>query len=137
MSYYSTNFYSNYPYGQQSYMMNPYFQPQQQQQMGLQGKMVDGEEMVKATDVPVGGYGIFPKADLSEIYIKTWNNNGTTNIITFQPIANKQKEEQEKNLILEKLQLLENKIDSLVVPAATQVEKTAASVATKRKEFNI
>lgn len=137
MSYYPTNFYSNYPYGQQSYMMNPYSQPQQQQQMGLQGKMVDGEEMVKATDVPVGGYGIFPKADLSEIYIKTWNNNGTTNIITFQPIANKQKEEQEKNLILEKLQLLENKIDNLVVPAATQVEKTAASVATKRKEFNI
>ena len=118
-------------------MMNPYSQPQQQQQMGLQGKMVDGEEMVKATDVPVGGYGIFPKADLSEIYIKTWNNNGTTNIITFQPIANKQKEEQEKNLILEKLQLLENKIDNLVVSAATQVEKTTASVATKRKEFNI
>ena len=137
MSYYPTNFYSNYPYGQQSYTMNPYSQPQQQQQMGLQGKMVDGEEMVKATDVPVGGYGIFPKADLSEIYIKTWNNNGTTNIITFQPIANKQKEEQEKNLILEKLQLLENKIDNLVVPAATQVEKTTASIATKRKEFNI
>lgn len=135
MSYYPTNFYSNYPYGQQSYMINPYSQPQQQ--MGLQGKMVDGEEMVKATDVPVGGYGIFPKADLSEIYIKTWNNNGTTNIITFQPIAKKQEEEQEKNLILEKLQLLENKLDSLVVPAAAQVEKSTASVAAKRKEFNI
>ena len=136
MSYYPTNFYSNYPYGQQSYMMNPYSQSQQPQ-MGLQGKMVDGEEMVKATDVPVGGYGIFPKADLSEIYIKTWNNNGTTNIITFQPIAKKQEEEQEKNLILEKLQLLENKLDSLVAPAAAQVEKTTASVAAKRKEFNI
>jgi hypothetical protein len=48
---------------------------------------VDSEEMVKATEVPIGSYGVFPKADLSEIYLKTWNNNGTTSIIKFTPVA--------------------------------------------------
>jgi hypothetical protein len=51
----------------------------------LNGKLVDGEEMVKATEVPIGSYGIFPKADFSEIYIKSWNNNGTTSIVKFAP----------------------------------------------------
>jgi hypothetical protein len=43
--------------------------------------------MVKVAEVPIGAYGVFPKADLSEIYIKTWNNNGTTSIVTFKPVA--------------------------------------------------
>lgn len=34
--------------------------------------MVDSLDVAKATEVPIGGYGIFPKADLSEIYIKSW-----------------------------------------------------------------
>ena len=33
--------------------------------------------MVKATDVPIGGYGVFPKGDFTEIYIKSWNQDGT------------------------------------------------------------
>ena len=63
-------------------------QTQQAVQMtGLNGKIVDSEDVVKATEVPIGGYGIFPKADLSEIYVKSWNNNGTPSVITFQPVA--------------------------------------------------
>jgi hypothetical protein len=57
----------------------------QQQNVGINGKIVDSEDIVKATEVPIGGYGVFPKADLSEIYIKTWNNNGTTSILTYKP----------------------------------------------------
>ena len=63
----------------------------QPQTLGLNGKIVDSEDVVKATEVAIGGDGIFPKADLSEIYAKTWNNNGTTSVITFQPIATPQK----------------------------------------------
>ena len=53
-----------------------YQQPQMQQPMTSQqfpvlGKIVDSLDVVKATEVPIGGYGIFPKADLSEIYVKT------------------------------------------------------------------
>ena len=72
MSYYPTNFYGNYPYNQ--YQSFPSI-PQQQQPSFLQGKIVDSIDVVKATDVPVGGYSIFPKADFSEMYIKSWNNN--------------------------------------------------------------
>lgn len=68
MNYYPNNLYQNYSYN------NPYAQNPtttlQSQMTTLQGKVVDGADMVKATEVLFGGYGVFPKADLSEIYIK-------------------------------------------------------------------
>ena len=50
MNYYNPNFYQNYPYMQNN----------------INSRIVDSIEMVKAADVPIGGYGIFQKADLSE-----------------------------------------------------------------------
>jgi hypothetical protein len=105
-------------------------QPQPQMMpSGLNGKIVDGPEMVRATEVPIGGYAIFPKADLSEIYIKAWNQNGTTNIITFKPIIPENvapaQEKDNVSQILQRIDLLENKIDSLIM------EKGAA-----KKEVN-
>ena len=104
--------------------------PQTQQPQSLNGKIVDSEDVVKATEVPIGGYGIFPKADLSEIYIKSWNNNGTTSIITFKTIIQEAKEPQivEDNSlkIIERLNALDAKIDSLMmnnVAATAQVAK--------------
>ena len=98
MSYYNPNLYQNY---MQQYSGN-YMMPQppmpimsqnnmpsqqgQPQASTLNGKLVDSLDVAKATEVPIGGYGVFPKADLSEIYIKSWNNNGTTNVITFKPV---------------------------------------------------
>lgn len=94
------NYYNQYPYnGYNNQFISPnnlqgYGNPQQGVNASpqpvpniLNGKIVDSEDVVKATEVPIGGYGIFPKADLSEIYIKSWNNNGTTSIITFKPFA--------------------------------------------------
>ena len=60
---------------------------QQMQPSQLNGKIVDSEEMVRATEVPMGSYGIFPKADMSEVFIKTWNPNGTTSITHYKPAA--------------------------------------------------
>lgn len=137
MNYYNPNYYTGtgYPYLNNQYMQT---QPPQQQQMqpqpqmmpnGLNGKIVDGPEMVRATEVPIGGYAIFPKADLSEIYIKAWNQNGTTNIITFKPIIPENvapaQEKDNVSQILQRIDLLENKIDSLIM------EKGAA-----KKEVN-
>lgn len=95
---------------------------------GLNGKIVDSEDVVKATEVPIGGYGIFPKADLSEIYIKSWNNNGTTSVITFKPIipepqqAGQTNSENNEisNLLLQKIDLLENKLDMFLSTAKEQ-----------------
>lgn len=133
MNYYNPNYYmGGYPYNNQYPVANQ--QPQQlfnpnnnfvmstqsAPTQGLNGKIVDSEDVVKATEVPIGGYGIFPKADLSEIYIKSWNNNGTTSIITFKPSLEAPEtkpaaqESNEIEKILQKIDTLELKIDSLV-----------------------
>ena len=140
MSYYPTNFYSNYPYGNNQYQMPNSMQqanpPQVPQiQTGLQGKIVESEDVVKVTDVPMGGYGIFPKADFSEIYVKSWNPNGTTSIIAFQPVIKQEVQKEDYNvIILERIKTLEEKIDAL-----PQLQKQKYEVVQKetekRKEF--
>ena len=137
MNYYPTNFYSNYPYMQQ-YPNGPMLSSQQQimqQNNGLQGKIVDGEDIVRVTDVPMGGYGIFPKADFSEVYIKSWNSNGTTNIVTYKPVVATPEtpKEDTTNILLEKMNTLEEKIDSIILPKTDAAAATHAT--TKRKEF--
>ena len=113
--------------------------PQTQQSQSLNGKIVDSEDVVKATEVPIGGYGVFPKADLSEIYIKTWNQNGTTSILTFkpyippEPIAETTSQNKEEiNAILEKINNLENKIDA----ALGQMTTMPAPAAKKERSAN-
>ena len=117
MNYYNPNYYNMYnnpispPMG-----MNQNNLSQQNQIMGQNGKVVDGEDVVRATEVPIGGYGIFPKADLSEIYLKTWNNNGTTSIVTYKAEKNAGMPPQNAitlDVIAQKIDALENKIASL------------------------
>lgn len=160
MSYYNPSYYNtNYPYGgiqqysfpMQQQQMNMMQQNQQQpqptvlnamQNQSLNGKIVDSEDVVKATEVPIGGYGIFPKADLSEIYIKSWNNNGTTSVITFHPIAPEEKQAQEmqnvdnefSKIILQKIELLENKIDTILNKPITTVAVEQPAI--QQKQIN-
>lgn len=141
MSYYNSGYYmGNYPYGGSQYSLpgqlpspQPPFQIPQQittpqlPQSNLNGKIVDSEDVVRATEVPIGGYGIFPKADLSEIYIKSWNNNGTTSVITFKPIISSATEIKKEdggeltNLLLQKIETLENKIDMFLSQPTMQI----------------
>jgi hypothetical protein len=144
MSYYNPNFYSGYPQYSNPYVVpqtttysnpqsvtaQPVVSPQPQIQQpapALNGKMVDGIDMVKATEVPLGGYGIYPKADLNEIYVKTWNNNGTTNIITYKPSIEEIPKEEEDSIsttqIMEKINRIEEKIDSILNVPKTIVKK--------------
>lgn len=140
MSYYNPNLYQNY---MQSYMM-PQMQPQQtMNQMPVQaqpqaaasllnGKLVDSLDIVKATEVPIGGYGVFPKADLSEIYIKAWNNNGTISITTFKPIVseNDQETADVSNTLIQKMETLEAKLDMIINPTTKTNSGTV-----KKNEF--
>lgn len=51
------------------------------------GKIVESVDMVKATDIPMdGNMYYFPKADGTEIYVKQWLSNGTTQILCFKPL---------------------------------------------------
>lgn len=53
----------------------------------LNGRMVNSIEEITANDVPMNvPYSIFPKNDLSQIYIKSWNANGTIQTIAYAPI---------------------------------------------------
>lgn len=96
MNYYPANFYSNYPqsqqplYGYNQAAIPSYQAPQTSvaaQSNQIPGKIVDSQEVARVSDIPFGGYGIFPKADLSEVYVKMWNNNGTTSLVCFKPIV--------------------------------------------------
>ena len=132
MNYYNPSFYPSYNGNIQMPPSQYYFNQQPQQVMnnpsasGLNGKLVDSEDMARVTEVPIGGYGIFPKADLSEIYIKSWNNNGTTNIITFKPDTSQPMAEQNPiDVILERINQLESKIDNVIkIPETTPQEVT-------------
>ena len=68
----------------------------------LNGKIVENKDIVSVTEIPVGGYGFFPKADLSEIYLKMWNSSGTTDMdgkmITTDVIKQKKWERLDKSL---------------------------------------
>ena len=66
-------------------------QPQQVQQpapmSGMVGKMVGRIEDIAPQDVPMtGDPAFFPKQDLSEIYVKSWNSNGTLDTVVFKPV---------------------------------------------------
>lgn len=53
----------------------------------LNGRAVNSVEEITANDVPMNvPYSIFPKNDLSEIYIKSWNANGTIQTIAYAPV---------------------------------------------------
>ena len=112
MNYYPNN---NFYQGYSNY--NAY-QPAGMPTAALQGKIVDSLDMVKANEVPFGGFGIFPKGDLSEIYIKSWNSNGTTQINTYKPVPKEESVETKENNstseLLEKINNLNEKLDLLI-----------------------
>lgn len=150
MNYYPNNFYSNYSYGNmysQPMQAQPQIQPTQPTVPALNGKVVDGPDMVKVTDVPFGSYGIFPKADLSEVYIKSWNSNGTTQVNVYRPVPVEVKEPSvdTNTLILEKMKEIELKLDSITEVAKeknpfVQQSQTAIeekSIPEKRKEVKV
>lgn len=65
-----------------------YMQPQAPQ---IQGKMVDSIDVVKAFDVPLTGEPIFfPKFDMSEIYTKQIQPNGTSRIAVYRAVTEEQ-----------------------------------------------
>lgn len=75
----------------QQYQQNLQMQPAQMsgvsQPQGLIGKVVNDFSEITANDVPMNGVSaVFPKADLSEVQLRTWTANGTIQTITYKPI---------------------------------------------------
>lgn len=90
------------------------FQPQEQYQamqnqqaIGLNGRIVQVVENINANEVPMdGSMAFFPKQDLSEIYVKGWNADGTIKTIVYKPqIDNKSVQAVNTPLDTEKLKI--------------------------------
>lgn len=125
-NFYAQNQYQNMNYNpgffpnSQQYQPQNFNQPQQAPQSNfLNGKIVDGIDVVKATSIPMGGYGIFPKADMSNIYVKVWNDNGTSRVVTFAPVDDNETNESKENNkamndILKSMSSVNEKLDSLI-----------------------
>ena len=90
------------------------FQPQEQYQamqnqqaIGLNGRIVQVVENINANEVPMdGSMAFFPKQDLSEIYVKGWNADGTIKTIVYKPqIDNKSVQAVNSSFDTEKLKI--------------------------------
>lgn len=68
----------------QQNMPNTYQQNQIVQ--GINGKIIAEMSQITANDVPMdGSVAFFPKQDLSEVYAKSWNADGTIRTVTYKP----------------------------------------------------
>ena len=77
-----------YPqFSQQNYMQPTQMSGANQQQVGLNGRIVDDFNILSANDVPMDGNGaIFVKKDGSEIQLRNWTANGTIQTTSYKPI---------------------------------------------------
>lgn len=100
------NFLQNYQQSlQQPIQMNQ--QPMPQQIAGINGRIVQAVENINANEVPMdGSMAFFPKQDMSEIYVKGWNADGTIKTIVYKPqIDNKSMQAVNNSLDTEKLKI--------------------------------
>ena len=80
------NFLQNYQQSLQQQPMQMNQQPIAQQMPGINGRIVQAVENINANEVPMdGSMAFFPKQDMSEIYVKGWNADGTIKTIVYKP----------------------------------------------------
>lgn len=114
--------------GQQNY--NPYI-PYQQQTTSLNGKIVDNIESISANDVPMdGSTAVFPKRDLSEVYVKYWTANGEIKTIRFCPVLDTSAQktsvstgegkQPDFGAFFDELKVMEDKVDGLIESLKTK-----------------
>lgn len=83
----------NYTPNYGTYQYNPMASYQRYQQpeptQGISGRVVQAVETINPNEVPMdGSVAFFPKQDLTEIYAKSWNADGTIRTLTFKPVLN-------------------------------------------------
>ena len=119
-------------------------QPVPQQIAGINGRIVQAVENINANEVPMdGSMAFFPKQDMSEIYVKGWNANGTINTIVYKPYTDP-KDNQAVNSMAntenakftlsdESTQLFLNKFEELSEKIGQLEDRFDKSLGTQRK----
>lgn len=131
-------------FGQPNYYQNPYMNygqmqmpqytapmqqlPMQQPFSTITGKIVESEDVVKISEVPIGGYGVFPLSDLSKVVIKSYDKDGNLQYRSYE-LAKSSEEKKEDvyqnklNDIYDYLSKLDKKIDDFKSSATTPKKK--------------
>lgn len=130
-------------------IQQPQFQSQQLPQ--LIGRPVNQVEEITANDVPMNApYALFPKSDLSEIYLKSWTANGTIQTIAFKPVQTNQADNSLRNqselkigltedvtqALMSQFEELKNKIDRLEqsMSGSSGTMRTKSKTSTVKKD---
>lgn len=130
-------------------IQQPQFQSQQLPQ--LIGRPVNQVEEITANDVPMNApYALFPKSDLSEIYLKSWTANGTIQTIAFKPVQINQADNSLRNqselkigltedvtqALMSQFEELKNKIDRLEqsMSGSSGTVRTKTKTSTTKKD---
>ena len=113
-----------------------------QQIVGINGRIVQAVENINANEVPMdGSVAFFPKQDLTEIYAKSWNADGTIRTLTFKPVLNDKTDilsgdteklefdlsEKATEGIMAKLNELSEKIEQLSLGTQRKTSRTQSS----------
>lgn len=112
--------YGSYPYPQ-PYAAPPAIQAPQvpmPKTTGIFGRFVSSASEITPNEIPMdGSYSIFPTNDLSKIYVKSWNTDGTITTLEFSPVGKSDKTEVNQisddpriSKILDKLENLEKQL---------------------------
>lgn len=136
---YNQNLQSQFPSMQQTVQNVP-----QVQNVGINGKFIQVVENITANDVPMNGeVALFPKQDMTEIYAKAWQSDGTIKTVVYKPVepvldaqANNSTPTQENSLyeavnnalgaISEKVDALTNRFEEYIgKPKAIRAKKEA------------
>ena len=115
-----------------------------QQIAGINGRIVQAVENINANEVPMdGSMAFFPKQDMSEIYVKGWNADGTIRTIVYKPYTDP-KDNQTVNSMAntenakftlsdESTQLFLNKFEELSEKIGQLEDRFDKSLGTQRK----
>lgn len=74
-------------YQQNIQMQQPQFPGQPAQAPGIIGRIVNDFSEITANDVPMNGNAaFFPKADGSELQVRSWTSSGTIQTVVYKPV---------------------------------------------------
>lgn len=124
------------PVQQQSVPVQP------QQTIGIAGRTVQSVEQITANEVPMdGSLAFFPKQDMTEIYAKQWNADGTIKTVIYRPVIDNAVNSQGNNqnqqitipdevtkVFMDRFDELSNKMEQLensLTKSSTNVRKTS------------
>lgn len=124
--------------GERTHMFNSYYpsflqQPQSfqpaipslPQAPSLSGRIVKSVEEIVPNEVPMNGsVALFPTSDMSAIFVKGWNQDGTISTVVFRPVSTEDVQEQPSVTLADVMNSLDDIQDMLKASKPKTTRKT-------------